>query len=83
MKRIQYNDVERSNVGTQTEMEPYLPVDNLFMIEEEEVIPQSPGFPMSGPPAVPSPGWGSISACPRPLPCSGLFIRPSVLEWML
>ncbi|CAB1442573.1 unnamed protein product [Pleuronectes platessa] len=57
-------------------MEPHLPECDLCMIEEEDVVPQSPGFPPVGPPAVPSPGGGSIYACLPRLPCSGPFIRP-------
>lgn len=82
-KSSKHNDVERSNRETQTKMESYLPEGDLCMAEDEDVVPQPPGFPMSGPPAVPSPVWGSILACPPPLPCLGLFIRPRLLEWRL
>ena len=66
--------------GTQTRIKPHPPVGDLRMIEEDDVVPR---LSHAGPPAVPSPGWGSILAYPPPVPCSGLFIRSGLLEWML
>lgn len=48
-KRSEYNDVARSNGGAQTKMQPYLPEEDLCMIEGSDAVPQSPGFPMSTP----------------------------------
>lgn len=49
MKCVKSKYVVRSNKGRQTNMEPYLPGGELFMLEDEDAVVKSPGFPMSTP----------------------------------
>lgn len=53
-------------------MEPYLPEGDHDT--SRRCRPSVPRLSHVGPPDVPSPVWGSIPACPPPLPCFGLFI---------